>query len=300
MSLWVIISLAGAGFQTMRFMLQRQLALGTLSAGGTTFARFLFSAPLVAVGMALYLSASGQEMPVLPVRFWMYGATGGLAQVLATVALVKLFQARNFAVGVAFSKTEVIASALVGFVVLGDRVSMTGFGAILLGLVGVMLLSVPPEALRFRLGDIWNRAAFLGLASGVLFSVSAVSYRAASLSLVAEDPYLRAGLTLAAVTAMQMIGMAVWLRWREPGQVRAVWQIRRVAIWVGLLSMAGSFCWFTAFTLQNAAYVKAVGQVELILSLLASLLIFRETVPRREWAGMGLLAASILWLVLTL
>jgi drug/metabolite transporter (DMT)-like permease len=112
------------------------------------------------------------------------------------------------------------------------------------------------------------------------------------------DPLLRAAVTLSAVTAMQLVGMVVWLGWREAGQIRAVWEARRVAVWIGLLSMVGSFCWFTAFTLQAAALVKAVGQVELIMSLAASVLIFRESVTLREIAGMAVLCASIVALVL--
>jgi drug/metabolite transporter (DMT)-like permease len=64
--------------------------------------------------------------------------------------------------------------------------------------------------------------------------------------------------------------------------------------------MGGSLCWFVAFALQTAAYVKALGQVELILSLLASVFFFRETITRREIAGMGLLVLSILGLVLVI
>ncbi|WP_415919982.1 EamA family transporter [Tateyamaria sp. SN6-1] len=300
MTLWIPITLAAALFQTARFMLQRQLSLGTLSAAGATLARFLYSAPLVAVGITAYLTLTAQALPDIPARFWLYGAAGGLAQILATVAVVMLFKARNFAVGITFKKTEVMQAVLVGWVVLGDTVSGWGFAAIALGLIGVLLLSAPPEIARFGWRDMVNRAAGLGLASGLLFAISGVSYRGASLSLEMADPFARAGVTLAAVTAMQTVAMILWLRWREPGQVRAVWDARRVALWVGLMSMAGSFCWFTAFTLQNAAYVNAVGQAELIFSALVSVLIFREAVSAREWAGMAILLASILSLVLVI
>ena len=85
--------------------------------------------------------------------------------------------------------------------------------------------------------------------------------------------------------------------YQEPTRV---WQARRVAVWVGLTSMGGSFCWFWAFTLQNAAYVKALGQIELLLSLLASVLFFKEQITRREIVGMGLLILSILALLLAI
>lgn len=300
MALWIPISVAAAMFQTLRFMLQRQLSLGTLSASGATLARFLYSAPLIAVLIVLYMRSTGADWPAFGPQFWMFAAIGGLAQILATVATVSLFKARNFAVGITFKKTEVIQAVLVGWIVLGDAVSWLGFAAIGLGLVGVLLLSAPPEPVRWDWRDMANRATGLGLAAGLLFAVSGVSYRGASLSLGLDDPIARAGLTLAAVTAMQTIAMVLWLRWRDPGQVRAVWSARKVAVWVGLMSMAGSFCWFFAFTLQSAAYVKAVGQIELVMSALVSVLLFREAITSREWIGMAVLLGSILLLVLAI
>ena len=130
MSLWISISVAAAVFQTLRFMLQKVMAKQTLSAAGATFARFLYSAPLIVVLTTLYLSQTGQAWPDLSPQFWMFAATGGLAQVLATVCVVLVFKSRNFAVGITFKKTEVILAVLVGIVILGDQVSWQGLGAI--------------------------------------------------------------------------------------------------------------------------------------------------------------------------
>ena len=99
---------------------------------------------------------------------------------------------------------------------------------------------------------------------------------------------------------MQLVGMTAWLWLREKGEISAVWRARRVAVWIGLTSLMGSFCWFTAYTVQTAAYVNALGQVELIFSLVASVLFFHERISAREWAGMAVLGASILTLVLVI
>jgi drug/metabolite transporter (DMT)-like permease len=92
--------------------------------------------------------------------------------------------------------------------------------------------------------------------------------------------------------------MAAWLAWRERGEIGRVVRAWRVAGLVGLFSMVGSWCWFAAFSLQSAAYVFAVGQVELIFSLAVSVMVFRERVTRREIAGIALLAVSILAIAL--
>lgn len=301
MSLWIFATLLAASFQTGRFMLQKQLAAAALSATGATFARFLYSMPLVLGGVGGYLLASGHPLPQLSSAFWAYGAVGGLTQILATVCVVMLFKARNFAVGITFKKTEAILAVVVGLAVLGEGVSWFGFGAILLGVIGVLILSKPPDAGdAFRWSNVFNRASGLGLASGLLFACSGVTYRAASLELSGETPILRAAITLAAVVTMQCLGMLTWMIWRDRAEIAAVWRARRTAFWVGVLSLGGSGFWFLAFTLQTAAYVKALGQVELILSLLASALVFRERITHRELVGMAVLGVSIVALVMVI
>ena len=300
MSLWIPVTIAAASFQTVRFMLQKVLSSVTLSPAGATFSRFVYSAPIILAGLAIYLAVSGQKLPALPPQFWVFSAIGGLSQILATICVVSLFKQRNFAVGITFKKTEVIQTAIVGLLVLGDQVSRWGWVAIALGLSAVLVLSKNPGSDGAWWKHLTNRAAQLGLGSGVLFAFSAVSYRGASLQLGDLDPAFRAGITLAVVVCMQTLMMLVWLTWRDRAEIGRVWAARRVAVWVGLTSLGGSFCWFWAFSMQNAAYVKALGQVELILSILATVLFFKEKISGREVLGMGLLVASILALVLAI
>ena len=300
MELWIVVTIAAAFFQTVRFMLQKLLSASALSSAGATFARFLYSAPLVVVFLTLYCVATDSLLPATTLRYWLFALSGGLSQILATLCVVMLFQSRNFAVGITFKKTEVIQTALVGWVLLGESISSLGVGVIVIGLIGVLMLSETPGLG----GDWWrricNRASGLGVLSGFLFAISGVCYRGATLELASEDPLLRAGMTLACVTSAQLIAMALWLRLFEPGQISAVWGARRTAAWIGLTSMAGSFCWFTAFTLQTVAYVNALGQIELVFSLLATVFFFKEPITRRELYGLGVLSVSILGLIMVI
>ena len=295
---WVLVTLGAATAQTARFMLQKKLRGGTLSTAGSTFARFIYSAPVVVLAAFAYAQASGQRPAGLDGTFWAYAVTGGISQILATMCVVALFTQRHFAVGITFKKTEVILAALIGLVVLGEGISALSLVAILIGFAGVVALSDPPEGGVPGIGRFWNRAAGLGLLSGALFGVSGVAYRGASLSLDTGDAVLRALVTLACVTTFQTLAMAVWLAWRERGEIGRVLAAWRVAGLVGLTSMVGSFCWFLAFTLQTVALVKAVGQVEILLSVCAGWLVFGERVTRREAQGLVLLAISIVMLVL--
>ncbi|MBO9444848.1 DMT family transporter [Ruegeria sp. R14_0] len=300
MSLWIPVTIAAAAFQTVRFMLQKSLSTVKLSAAGATFARFAYSMPLAVLGLIVAMQVTGFSLPPLTGRFWFFAMIGGTTQILATICVVALFKQRNFAVGITFKKTEVIQTAIVGFLVLGDQVSAGALFAIVVGLMAVLLLSKNPGGDGVWWTHLTNRASRLGLGSGVLFAFSSVSYRGASLELGDIDAWYRALITLAVVVTFQFLSMGLWLLWRDRAELRAVWQTRRTGVFVGLTSLCGSFCWFLAFTLQNAAYVKALGQVELILSLFASILFFRESITRREIAGMALLGVSILALVLAI
>jgi len=272
MELWVIFAVCAAAAQTVRFAIQKVLAGGQLGPAAATWARFLYSAPLVAVLVLTYATATGQALPRPAQGFWPYALLGGIFQILATVCTVWLFQLRAFAVGITFKKTEVMLTVLAGLVILGDTVSLPGIAAIALGFVGVLLLSEPPEG-----GSLWNKAAGVGLLSGVFFALSAVTYRGATLAMQTSDPILTGGTTLAIVTAWQTLALGLWLRWREPGQITATLRTWRTSGLVGLFSLLGSWSWFAAFSLMNAAYVFAVGQVELIFSLLVGALWFKGT-----------------------
>lgn len=298
MDIWIPITIGAALAQTVRFMLQKKLKQTRLSIAGATFARFIYSAPLVAIIATVYAITSGQGAPNMPPAFWTYAVLGGTTQIIGTACVIALFAHRNFAVGITFKKTEVLLSALIGFVILGDLISGPALIAILLGLFGVLLLSdIPSNAGRFH-QRIWNKATALGLASGLAFGFSGNGYRGASLSLTSGDVFYRAIITLAFVTAFQTAIMAIWLVWQERGEITRVLSAWRVASLVGLSSMVGSICWFTAFTLQTVAYVNALGQIELLFSLMVGAFVFGEKVTLREWQGLLLLTGSIVVLIL--
>ena len=210
---------------------------------------------------------------------------------------VALFGLRNFAVGLAFTKTETVQVALFSLLVLGETVTRTGLFAILLGLAGVILISLKGRGAAAGLGP---RAVALGLLGGAAFGGSAIGYRGAALTLGDAHFFFRAAFTLAAVTLLQTLVMALWLRLAEPGQIARVFARWRVTALVGLTGMLGSLGWFTAFTLQNAAYVRALGQVELIFGFLVTGLVFRERITGREGLGIALLGLSVVILVLHL
>ena len=223
MELWVPITLAAAFMQNLRSALQKHLK-GSLSTSGATFCRFVYAVPLALAYVALLGEGFGFEWPVPNSRFALFAMVGGVTQITATALLVYLFSLRNFAVGTTYSKTETVQAAVFGLVILGESVSLAAALAIGISLAGVMFISVAKSRLTLRnllLG--WTgRAAFIGVLSGTFFGVSAVAYRAASLSLGGQGFLMQAAFTLACVVVFQTAVMAVWIRRREPGELTRV------------------------------------------------------------------------------
>lgn len=296
--LWVPITLAAAFLQNLRSALQKHLK-GRLDTTGATFVRFGYGFPIAILYVLFLNQGLGLAWPEINGRFLTFAALGGVTQIAATALLVYLFSFRNFAVGTAYSKTETVQTAIFGIVILGDPLHLVPAIGIIVSLAGVMAISAARTEVTGRalLLSWTDRPAVIGILSGTFFGISAVSYRAAALSLGGEGFLMQAGFTLACVTVFQTVLMLAWMAWRNPGQIVAVIRAWKTASLVGLAGVGASACWFSAMTITNAAYVRTLGQVELIFTFIASYFFFRERPNWIEVAGIMLVIAGIVVLL---
>lgn len=297
--IWIPITLAAAAFQTARNALQRSLT-GPLSQLGATYTRFLFGFPFALLYAALVFAFADAPLRFPGFAFFGWAALGGVAQIFGTAFLLRLFTLRNFSTGIAFSKSEILQVALFGLLVLGDGVSPLGAVAIGVATFGLLLLSRETGGLAWRglIADLKGRAAVLGLGTGGAFAIAAVAFRAASLSFGHPSFVASASATLVASTLIQSVLMTVYLRAREPGQIGAVLRIWRRSLLPGFTGAAASACWFTAMTIEIAAYVRMLGLVEVLFGYGVAILGFRERPSSRENLGTAILVlaiAALLW-----
>lgn len=299
MPLWIPITIAAAFLQNLRSALQRQLARD-LTATSATYVRFLFGLPAALLYVAALSLSFDTEFPTPPTAFYIYATVGGIAQIIGTVLLVTLFTFRNFVVGTTYSKTETVLTAIFGIFVLGETISAGASLGIFVSLGGVVAISVArgqvtPATL---LTSFTSRTALMGMGSGAAFGIAAVCYRAGSLSLEMEGALLPAALTLAVVLSIQTILMTVWLVWRDRASLTATLHNWPASLAIGITGALGSIGWFTAMTLENAAYVRALGQIELVFTFAVSWIWFRERANGREITGALLIIAGLVVLVL--
>lgn len=297
--IWIPISVMGALMQAVRTAAQKDLnqRLSTLV---TTYVRSIFGLPLMLVYLFAVKGLGGGAWPGVSATFALHAFAASLSQVAATVLLIRLFTLRNFAVGTTLTKTDVMMTALIGTALFSEVISGFGWLAIVLTVAGVILISVArmgPKAF-FVAGEGGGipgfRSTLTGLGSGLGFCLSYLFLREASLSLEGVGFLMRAACTVVAVTGIQVVLLGAWLTAREPSGLRAMLPDWRLCGFIGLTSALGSICWFTAMTIQNASYVKAVGQVETVFVLLISHHYFRERFNWAEFVGIAIIVAGVL------
>ena len=288
METWFLLTLCGAFLQNLRSLLQRKVT-DSLSINGASFVRFLFAIPFA----VLICMFSVDTFTGISDKFLLYVVLGGIAQIVGTSCLISAVVQGNFSVGTTLSKTEAAQAALFGLVVLGDNVSLSVALGIAVSLLGVVCLSSNATELLSRLS---RRALALGLVSGTGFAIAAVCFRGASLSLDGGTFFERAAVTVLSAVTLQSLIMGTYLMVREPGQLSKVLEHWKISSVIGGIGMFASLCWFSAMTLNSAAIVRAVGQVELLFTFVTTIFWFKEKMRFSQLVGMILIVGGI-WLL---
>jgi drug/metabolite transporter (DMT)-like permease len=293
--MWIPITLAAATFQVLRTSRQHRLR-SVLSVNGAGFVRYAYGFPLAVLASIVTFAVLGDELPAIPSRFWPIIAGAGAAQILGTLALLRAFDLRDFAIGTVYAKTEVIQVAIVSAVALGEPLEPLGWLAAFVCTAGVAWLAAP-NRLRDILGRAGDPAALMGIVAGGCFALAAVGIRAASTSLDGGSTWDHALLTLTVMLGIQTVLNASWLLARDRSELTRVGVAWREALPVGILSLCGSAGWAVAVTMTNAAKVRTLGQVELVIAFAISAWVLHERHTRAEYAASALVLVGVIGVV---
>lgn len=295
--MWIPITLAAATFQILRTARQHELR-SVLSTGAAGFARYVYGAPLAVLLSVAMFVVLDRDIPEIPSRFWPIVAIAGVSQIVGTIALLRSFRLRDFAIGTVYSKTEVLLVAVLGLFGVDRLLSPAGWIGAVLVTIGVVWLASRGSLIGLlrRAGD---PAALMGLIAAAGFAGAAVAIGEASRSLAGAPSFDRAVLTLTVLLVFQTVLNGSWFLVREPAELARTFRAWRPAMWVGVFSLLGSIGWAWGFTLESAAKVRTLGQVELIIAFAIAHVSLGERHTRRDYAASALVLAGVI-LVTTL
>lgn len=292
--IWIPVTLGAAVFQILRTSQQHALR-SFLSPSAAGYVRFLFATPFAWVACLVTFLIAPEDISI-PGRFWAIIGSGGVAQILGTVALLQSFRLRDFAIGTVYSKSEVILVAIVSAVLLSEPLAAAGWIGVVLVVAGVAMLASDGRLIEL-LRSAGDPAALMGLLAAVGFALSAAGIRGASTSLEGGTVWHRSMLTLVALLTIQTVVNGAWLAWRDPAQLVAIRDRWATCLPVGAMSMAGTTAWTVAMTLTSAAKVRTLGQIEIVLAFVIGVVAHQERHTRLEYTASALVVAGVIGVI---
>lgn len=289
--LWIPFTLFAAFMQAWRNAFQNRLSK-EVSTAGVTLARFLWAGPLAALYLGGLYGYELVAVPTFSVYFVVLVVSAALAQIIATGLMIVLFRKRNFAIGVGLSKCEAVIAAILGALFFSAPLNWLGWFGVITGALAFWLMNSPGALRQISLDTLLT-----GLASGLSFALTTLWVREASLALGLPFHYSAAWVLLA-VISVQTLLLGVWVAWREPATLKVLWQKPGQVMSISLFSCLGSLGWFTAMSLETVALVKTLGQIEVLFTLMISARWFQERLNGRDLAGLGLIVAGAVCVML--
>jgi drug/metabolite transporter (DMT)-like permease len=295
---WIIVTIFGAFFQNLRSSLQKKLNKD-LSTVASTYVRFVFALPFASLLFFIYFKNFEIVIEILSqTNFLYYVILASVFQIIFTFVLLYLFKYSNFVVGTSLSKTEVIQVAIFEYLILKDKLNILGISGIIIATLGVIIMTIKDLKLFFN--NFFSKTTLIGLTSGLFLGLSVVYFRAAALSLINfSSNFEKALSTLFIGLVIQTSIITVYLLIFERSEFKKLYNNKFESCLAGLAGFMATLSWFYAFTLMQASFIRAFGQIEIFFSYLSSKYFFKEKLKFSEIIGIIIFVSGVLLMLIT-
>ncbi len=294
---WIITSILGAFFQNARSSIQKKLN-AEMSLMASTYVRFAFALPIIFFLFLFFYGNFDHFFSAIQINYFiLYVILGSIFQITFTFLFLYLFKFTNFLVGTALSKTEVIQIAFFEFIILKDYLSIYAIFGIIISTFGVIIFST--KDLKNILNGFFSKSTIVGIFCGTLLALSIVFFRGSMEFLTfTEKNFDKALITLLAATIVQTTLITIYLLFFEIKQFHKIRSNMKLSFLAGLFGFAATVFWFYSFSLVQAAFVRTVGQIELLFSYCSSRLLFNEKIKLVEIAGIVIFVFGLIIVLL--
>ena len=295
---WIVVTIIAAFFQNLRSSFQKKINKN-VSTIASTYVRFSFALPFALVLFFIYFRDISVINEILSQPDFLINVTlASIFQVIFTFVLLYLFKFSNFVVGTSLSKTEVVQVAIFEYLILNEKLSKLGISGIIISTLGVIILSI--KDLKYFLHNLFSKTTLIGLISGLFLALSIVYFRSAALSLENfNSNFEKVISTLLFGLLIPTIILTIYLLIFEKKEFKKLYNDKYDCMLIGIGGFFASLSWFYAFTLIQASFVRAVGQIELLFSYFSSKYLFKEKVKLTEILGIVVFVIGVTILLLS-
>ena len=191
---------------------------------------------------------------------------------------------------IALSKTDAVQAAFFEILLLSFVPDINLVIAITIGFFAIFFIGHAGPAGNISRRFFSGPSVSLGLLAGLCLGSCSVFYRIAMEALPELNIIEKAMLTASIAVLLQTFIMgAALLLWRPTELFACLRSWRRSSV-VGSITSITTVVWFIAFSMMGVAQVRMLGQIEIIFSLLFSILFFKKKVYPMELFGACLIS----------
>lgn len=237
-----------------------------------------------------------QPMPVLATEFWYWAAALVPLEVTAMLLYSQAIRDTSLSLTLPYLAFTPVFNTLTGYILLQERVSVTGFAGILLVVFGAWLLNLEhAKGERFNVlapfrAIITERGSRLMLITAALYSITSVLGKGA---LAYTTPVFFGTLYYVVIGITVIITFSIGAR----TPVHVLWRRPLPHLAIGLFMGVMVLTHFFAIRDVEVAYMIAVKRTSLLFGILYSVLLFHERARFEHFLAGGLMLAGVFLIV---
>lgn len=296
--MWIVFSLIATFTQVTRNLFSKTLS-GVLPVKIVTLSRFVYALPIVFITYLIGSRFMG-SVKIISIYFFLWVILMASCQILATYFRVSLFKYKSFAVSLTIVQVETIIVAIIGIVFLKEILTGTAWIGILCATSGLILASLSKNRVTFQniKDTLFTKASAIALLTGLFLALAGICAKQTFQFLLGPNNIMISLFSLTFILITEIIILLPLSFKDHPKELKQLFIVPLKPMIIGTCSGVGSFCWLTAYSLTNIAYVRTIGQLEFILATLVSLYYFKEKLYRMEMIGMSMVFIGSLILIL--
>lgn len=238
----------------------------------------------------VFIVGSQGTMGDVPARTYLFLVLSGLATGASWLCYFKALQLGNINKVVPIDKSSTVLTLILAFVLLGEPVGLWKFiGIIGIG-VGTFMMIQKKEGVQKEEGKGWMLFAFL---SAIFASLTAILGK---LGITGIESNLGTAIRTAVVLVMAWIVVAV------TGKLSAVRTVPKKELFFIILSgfaTGGSWlCYYRALHDGPASVVVPIDKLSILVTIAFSYVVFKERLSKKAFAGLVLIVAGTLVMLL--